>query len=127
MQAQAPERLQDHVGHRVRGVFSGLGIDAADRHVLVRVVRTGDRCELRRAGIIEALGLQDEGIYEFLRLVERYRSRIEVFFQVRPGVLVHAAEREGAFFRLAVHEQVVQQRRLTSLPECASGTGRDPC
>ena len=122
VQRQAPDGLEHHVGDGVGGVLARLRDDAADGGVLVGVVGTGDIGDHGRASVIEAGGLEEERVHQLLGLILGEAPGIQIGFEVGPGVLVEAAERQRRLLGLGVDEQMVQKRRLAGLPERGGGT-----
>ena len=125
MQRQAPDGLEHHVGDGVGGVLARLRDDAADGGVLVGVVGAGDIGDHGRASVIEAGGLEEERVHQLLGLILGEAPGIQIGFEVGPGVLVEAAERQRRLLGLGVDEQMVQKRRLAGLPERGRRLGGD--
>ena len=78
MELQPPDCLQDHIGDRVRGVLAGVGVDAAQRRVLVGVAGAGDGHELLRLGAVEAVDFQEERVHNLLSLLHGKLAFLEV-------------------------------------------------
>ena len=93
--------------------------------MLIGVVGSGDVGDHGRAGVVEAGGLEEERVHQLLRLILGEAARLQIRLQIRPGVLVKAAERQRGLLGLGVDEQMVQKRRLARLPERGRRLGGD--
>ncbi len=82
--------------------------------------------DCRRRSAVKAVGLQEEGVDDFLGLIQGNAAGLQIGLQERPGVLVKAAEGVGRIAGFQGQEELIQYGRLASFPEGASGILRNP-
>ena len=117
MEIQPRHRLEHHVRYRVHRVLTGGGIHAADGGVLIGIAYARGLGVLSEAAAVEGVDLQEEAVHVLLRLIQGDASGLQVGFQVRPGVLVEAAQAGHAGVVLRLEEHVVHHGHLAGLPE----------
>ena len=118
VQAQTAQGLQRHVGDGIAGVLAGIRVDAADRGVQIGIADADDGRQRADAAVIEAVDLHEEAVRDLLSLIHGDSSRLQIRLQVRPGILVEAAERTDVADAGHADQQFVEKSGLTGLPVC---------
>ena len=92
----------------------------------IRVADADDLHQFANAATVHGVDLHEEAIHDLLRLFRRQPAFFQIVLQVRPRVLIEAAERSDIPDRTQAQDVLICDRRLAGLAEGAARVLGDP-